>query len=151
MGPNWGCLFLWVLLSWGVSGDSTVTPRLKLSYPDLISRHALRTFTLEHSCCFDALLLDEERGRLFVGGKNYLMSLSLDNISKHELMIHWPAPVEWREECNWAGKDIKTECMNYVRILEPYNRTHLFTCGDGSVSPSVRVPPCGATLRRHNI
>lgn len=22
------------------------------------------------------------------------------------LQIYWPAPVEWREECNWAGKDI---------------------------------------------
>lgn len=20
--------------------------------------------------------------------------------------LAWPAPVEWREECNWAGKDI---------------------------------------------
>lgn len=20
--------------------------------------------------------------------------------------IYWPAPVDWREECNWAGKDI---------------------------------------------
>lgn len=22
------------------------------------------------------------------------------------LQIYWPAPVDWREECNWAGKDI---------------------------------------------
>ncbi|MEQ2169583.1 Semaphorin-3B, partial [Goodea atripinnis] len=61
---------------------------------------------LERSCCFSAMLLDEERGRLFVGAKNFLLSLSLDNIAKQEHKIYWPAPVDWREECNWAGKDI---------------------------------------------
>lgn len=26
--------------------------------------------------------------------------------SPTSLQLAWPAPVEWREECNWAGKDI---------------------------------------------
>ncbi|XP_063797472.1 semaphorin-3B-like [Pseudophryne corroboree] len=128
-------LCLCVLLCWGASGDNAVTPRLKLSYRDL-SLHGLRTYVLERSCCYDTLLLDEERGRLFVGGKNYLLSLSLDNITRNDLVIHWPAPVEWREECNWAGKDINTECMNYVKVLQQYNRTHLFTCGTGAFHPA---------------
>lgn len=46
--------------------------------------HGVRRFELERSCCFSALLLDEERGRLFVGAKNFLLSLSLDNIAKQE-------------------------------------------------------------------
>ncbi|KAG8535153.1 hypothetical protein GDO81_029314, partial [Engystomops pustulosus] len=71
-----------------------------------LSLHGLRTYTINRSCCFDALLLDEERSRLFVGGKNYLLSLSLDNITQNALVLPWHAPVEWREECNWAGKDI---------------------------------------------
>nr|DBA18357.1 TPA: hypothetical protein GDO54_016610 [Pyxicephalus adspersus] len=101
-----------------------------------MSLHSLRTYTHNRSCCYDTLLLDEERGRLFVGGKNYLLSLSLDDITKNELVIHWPAPVEWREECNWAGKDINIECMNYVKILQLYNRTHLYTCGTGAFHPT---------------
>ncbi|XP_075039966.1 semaphorin-3B isoform X2 [Mixophyes fleayi] len=128
-------LCLCALLCWGVSADNAVTPRLKLSHHDL-SHHGLRTYSLDRSCCFDTLLLDEERGRLFVGGKNYLLSLSLDNITKNDFVIHWPAPVEWREECNWAGKDINTECMNYVKVLQLYNRTHLFTCGTGAFHPA---------------
>uniref|UniRef100_A0A8D2LFK4 Semaphorin 3B n=1 Tax=Varanus komodoensis TaxID=61221 RepID=A0A8D2LFK4_VARKO len=99
-------------------------------------RHGLRTYELERSCCYDTLLLDEERGRLFVGGKNYLASLSLDNISKQDKKIYWPAPVEWREECNWAGKDINAECMNFVKILHLYNRTHLYACGTGAFHPT---------------
>ncbi|EMP33860.1 Semaphorin-3B [Chelonia mydas] len=95
---------LWILGGWGrMAGPH---PRLRLSFQELKARHGLRTYGLERSCCYEALLLDEERGRLFVGGKNYLASLSLDNISKQDKKIYWPAPVEWREECNWAGKDI---------------------------------------------
>uniref|UniRef100_A0A8C5X1R5 Semaphorin 3B n=1 Tax=Malurus cyaneus samueli TaxID=2593467 RepID=A0A8C5X1R5_9PASS len=107
------------------------TPRLKLSFPELRARHGLRLFSLERSCCYEALLLDEERGRLFVGAQNHLLSL-------HPLFhpqIYWPAPVEWREECNWAGKDITAECMNFVKILHPYNRTHLYACGTGAFHP----------------
>ncbi|NWH35884.1 SEM3B protein, partial [Chloropsis hardwickii] len=102
---------------------------------ELRARHELHLFSLEHSCCYEALLLDEERGRLFVGAKNHLLSLALDDISQRDRKIYWPAPVEWREECNWAGKDITAECMNFVKILHAYNRTHLFACGTGAFHP----------------
>uniref|UniRef100_A0A8C6VVZ0 Sema domain, immunoglobulin domain (Ig), short basic domain, secreted, (semaphorin) 3B n=1 Tax=Nothobranchius furzeri TaxID=105023 RepID=A0A8C6VVZ0_NOTFU len=98
--------------------------------------HGVRRFELERSCCFSAMLLDEERGRLFVGAKNFLLSLSLDNIAKQEHKIYWPAPVDWREECNWAGKDITLDCVNYVKIVHHYNRTHLYACGTGAFHPT---------------
>ncbi|NXD72584.1 SEM3B protein, partial [Eolophus roseicapillus] len=127
---------------------------------ELRARHGLHLFALERSCCYEALLLDEERGRLFVGAQNHLLSLALDDISQRDrkvtgtgvhggaapsargcecpplpLQIYWPAPVEWREECNWAGKDITAECMNFMKILHPYNRTHLYACGTGAFHP----------------
>ncbi|OPJ80774.1 semaphorin-3B [Patagioenas fasciata monilis] len=111
------------------------TPRLKLAFHELRARHGLRLFTLERSCCYEALLLDEERGRLFAGAQNNLLSLALDDISQRDRKIYWPAQVEWREECNWAGKDITAECMNFVKILHPYNRTHLYACGTGAFHP----------------
>ncbi|KAM9534094.1 semaphorin-3B isoform 3-T3 [Guaruba guarouba] len=113
----------------------TAIPRLKLAFPELRARHGLRLFALERSCCYEALLLDEERGRLFVGAQNHLLSLALDDISQRDRKIYWPAPVEWREECNWAGKDITAECMNFIKILHPYNRTHLYACGTGAFHP----------------
>lgn len=65
---------------------------------ELQARHGLRTFRLARTCCYEALLVDEERGRLFVGAENHLASLSLDNISKrakkvpgtHSLRGTWP-------------------------------------------------------------
>lgn len=56
---------------------------------DLQQFNGVKRFELERSCCFGALLLDEERGRLFVGGRNYLLSLSLDNISKQEHKVQY--------------------------------------------------------------
>ncbi|XP_056628599.1 semaphorin-3B [Triplophysa dalaica] len=139
-----------VSISASSSGSSSLaSPRMKLSYKDLQQFNGVKRFELERSCCFGALLLDEERGRLFVGGRNYLLSLSLDNISKQEQKINWPAPVDWREECNWAGKDINTDCVNYVKILHHYNRTHLYTCGTGAFHPTCVYVEVGQKLEDH--
>lgn len=63
---------------------------------ELRARHGLRLFTLERSCCYEALLLDEERGRLFAGAQNNLLSLALDDISQRDRKVtrgetHMPA------------------------------------------------------------
>ncbi|XP_005996380.1 semaphorin-3B isoform X2 [Latimeria chalumnae] len=134
----WKCLIVLLFLTCGFpsrGSSSKTNPRLKLSYQDLQSFYGLRTYEVDRSCCYKALLLDEERGRLFVGAKNFLLSLSLDNINKQDQKIYWPAPVEWREECNWAGKDINEDCMNFIKVLHPYNRTHLYACGTGAFHP----------------
>uniref|UniRef100_A0A8K9V921 Sema domain, immunoglobulin domain (Ig), short basic domain, secreted, (semaphorin) 3B n=1 Tax=Oncorhynchus mykiss TaxID=8022 RepID=A0A8K9V921_ONCMY len=120
------------------------TPRMQLQ-----QFHGVRRFELERSCCFSALLLDEERGRLFVGSRNFLLSLSLDNIAKQEHKIYWPAPVDWREECNWAGKDINTDCVNYVKMVHHYNRTHLYTCGTGAFHPTCAFVEVGQKMEDH--
>uniref|UniRef100_A0A8D2NHK2 Semaphorin 3B n=1 Tax=Zonotrichia albicollis TaxID=44394 RepID=A0A8D2NHK2_ZONAL len=72
------------------------------------------------------------------GGTRWRGSAGCSRCGEHPLLhpqIYWPAPVEWREECNWAGKDITAECMNFVKILHPYNRTHLYACGTGAFHP----------------
>ncbi|KAG8523963.1 Semaphorin-3B [Galemys pyrenaicus] len=128
-----GLALLWAAV---LEGATPSPPRLRLSFQELQARHGLRTFRLQRTCCYEALLVDEERGRLFVGAENHVASLSLDNISKRAKKLAWPAPVEWREECNWAGKDIGTECMNFVKLLHAYNRTHLLACGTGAFHPT---------------
>lgn len=54
---------------------------------ELRARHGLRLFVLERSCCYEALLLDEERGRLFAGAQNHLLSLALDDISQRDRKV----------------------------------------------------------------
>ncbi|XP_035377813.1 semaphorin-3B [Electrophorus electricus] len=141
-------------VSSGVSSPASMTsspssPRMKLTYKELQQFNGVKRFELERSCCFGALLLDEERGRLFVGARNFLLSLSLENIAKHEQKIYWPAPVDWREECNWAGKDINMDCVNYVKVLHHFNRTHLYACGTGAFHPTCAYVQVGHKLEDH--
>ncbi|KAK2841244.1 hypothetical protein Q7C36_012823 [Tachysurus vachellii] len=131
------------------STSSTSAPRMKLTYKELQQFNGVKRFDLDRSCCFGSLLLDEERGRLFVGARNYLLSLSLDNIAKQEQKIYWPAPVEWREECNWAGKDINMDCVNYVKVLHHFNRTHLYACGTGAFHPTCAYVEVGHKVEDH--
>lgn len=30
---------------------------------------------------------------------------------------------------------LQTECANFVRLLQPHNRTHLLACGTGAFQP----------------
>ncbi|KAL2803795.1 semaphorin-3B isoform 1 precursor [Daubentonia madagascariensis] len=138
-----GLALLWAA---GLGGAAPSPPRLRLSFQELQAWHGLRTFRLERTCCYEALLVDEERGRLFVGAENHVASLSLDNINKRAKKLAWPAPVEWREECNWAGKDIGTECMNFVKLLHAYNGTHLLACGTGAFHPTCAFVSVGHRL-----
>ncbi|XP_074259905.1 semaphorin-3B isoform X5 [Saimiri boliviensis] len=143
-----GLALLWAV---GLGSAAPSPPRLRLSFQvshpaELQAWHGLQTFSLERTCCYEALLVDEERGRLFVGAENHVASLSLDNISKQAKKLAWPAPVEWREECNWAGKDIGTECMNFVKLLHAYNHTHLLACGTGAFHPTCAFVEVGHRL-----
>ncbi|NXW41009.1 SEM3G protein, partial [Nyctiprogne leucopyga] len=84
---------------------------------------------------FRSLYLDEYRDRLFIGGKDVLYSLLLDRASTDAKEIYWPPLPGQTEECFQKGKDPGTDCANYIRVLHPYNRTHLLVCGTGAFHP----------------
>ncbi|RMB99996.1 hypothetical protein DUI87_23405 [Hirundo rustica rustica] len=90
-------------------------PRLRLSYRELLgTNRSVLFFGHRGFLGFRSLYLDEYRDRLFIGGKDVLYSLLLDG----------------------ASADAKeTDCANYVRVLHPYNRTHLLACGTGAFHP----------------
>lgn len=111
-------------------------PRLKLSYKEMLESSNLVTFNgLANSSSYDAFLLDEERGRLLVGAEDHIFSFDLVNINRDHKMIAWPATPSKRDECKWAGKDLGKECSNFIRVLQPYNQTHLYICGTGAFHP----------------
>uniref|UniRef100_A0A8C4IBI5 Sema domain, immunoglobulin domain (Ig), short basic domain, secreted, (semaphorin) 3D n=1 Tax=Dicentrarchus labrax TaxID=13489 RepID=A0A8C4IBI5_DICLA len=83
-----------------------------------------------------SLLLDEERGRLLLGARDYIYLLDPDNLARAPRKIHWPAPWDQVEMCQLAGKHINLECGNFVRVLHNYNRTHVYACGTGAFHPS---------------
>ncbi|XP_029317632.1 semaphorin-3aa [Cottoperca gobio] len=111
-------------------------PRLRLSYKEMLESSNLVTFNgLANSSSYDTFLLDEERGRLLVGAEDHIFSFDLVNINRDHKQIAWPATPSKRDECKWAGKDLGKECSNFIRVLQPYNQTHLYICGTGAFHP----------------
>ncbi|KAG2471117.1 SEM3D protein, partial [Polypterus senegalus] len=84
---------------------------------------------------FQALLLDEDRGWLLAGAKNYIFLLRLDNLNDNPHKIYWPAAKDHVEHCKLAGKNEETECANFVRLLQHFNKTHVYACGTGAFHP----------------
>ncbi|NXO49701.1 SEM3D protein, partial [Aramus guarauna] len=93
---------------------------------------------------FQALLVDEDRAWLMVGAKNHIFLLHLDHPSREPEKIFWPASKEQVEHCQLAGKDVETECANFIRLLQPFNRSHVFACGTGSYQPVCAFIQLGA-------
>uniref|UniRef100_A0A671YQ24 Sema domain, immunoglobulin domain (Ig), short basic domain, secreted, (semaphorin) 3bl n=1 Tax=Sparus aurata TaxID=8175 RepID=A0A671YQ24_SPAAU len=129
-------VILLALLVGTVSTSKLNVPRLRLSYKDLLSTNRSSIFSGHHGqLSLTAVFLDEYRDRLFLGGKDVLYSLLLGPTSSESKEIYWPPLPGNREDCIQTGKEPQTECANFVRLLQPYNRTHLLACGTGAFQP----------------
>lgn len=80
-------------------------------------------------------MLDEDQGWLLVGGKDHVYLLRADNLTLNTHTIHWPAAREHQIHCIMAGKNPETDCANFVRLLQPFNKTHVYACGTGAFHP----------------
>ncbi|XP_035414226.1 semaphorin-3D-like [Cygnus atratus] len=120
-------------------------PRLRVTYKDLLKSNSSRLLlTSGDGLGFQALLLDEDRAWLMVGAKNHIFLLHLDHPGREPEKIFWPASREQVEHCRLAGKDVETECANFIRLLQPYNSSHVFACGTGSYQPVCAFVQLGA-------
>uniref|UniRef100_A0A3Q2C649 Sema domain-containing protein n=1 Tax=Cyprinodon variegatus TaxID=28743 RepID=A0A3Q2C649_CYPVA len=99
------------------------------------SRSSINYLLLTSDCGYQVLLLDEDRGWLLVGGKDHIYLLSPDNLQRPFQKIHWPAAQEHVEHCRLAGKSLERDCANFVRVLQPFNKTHVYACGTGAFHP----------------
>ncbi|KAM5172628.1 semaphorin-3E [Mantella aurantiaca] len=113
----------------------TRQPRLRLSHKELLDLNRTSVFQSPHGVLdLCTMYLDEYQERVFVGGKDFVYSLSLENISEKYKEIHWPSTDQQVEDCYRKGRD-QSECANYIRVLQHYNRTHLLACGTGAFDP----------------
>ncbi|KAK1901065.1 Semaphorin-3D [Dissostichus eleginoides] len=108
-------------------------PRLQLSHSDL--KNSSVFWQAGVSGGYEALLLDEDQGWLLVGGKDHVYLLRADNLTLNTHTIHWPAAREHQIHCIMAGKNPETDCANFVRLLQPFNKTHVYACGTGAFHP----------------
>ncbi|XP_053551917.1 semaphorin-3F [Bombina bombina] len=111
-------------------------PRIFLSYRELMETRTARSFSFGFNTSdYRILLLDQDQDRMYVGSRDYLLSLDLGNINREPLIIHWPAAQNRHKECLLAGRGRADECYNFLRLIQPLNRTHLYACGTGAYQP----------------
>uniref|UniRef100_A0A8C1ZZ97 Si:dkey-49n23.1 n=1 Tax=Cyprinus carpio TaxID=7962 RepID=A0A8C1ZZ97_CYPCA len=90
---------------------------------------------------YQALLLDEDRGWLLVGGRDYIYMLNSDSFTQPARKIHWPAGQEHIERCKYAGKNLSVSNFKW-----PFNKTHVYVCGTGAFHPQCTYIDLGHNL-----
>ncbi|TMS03060.1 Semaphorin-3C [Larimichthys crocea] len=124
------------LLSSVVSSLQQPLPRVFLSFEDLQASQSFEHYSISDKAMdYRILQMDEDQDRMYVGCKDHVLSMDINNITHGTLKVFWPASTSKIEECQMAGKDPTHGCGNFIRVVQPYNRTHLFMCGSGAYSP----------------
>ncbi|KAM4619435.1 sema domain, immunoglobulin domain (Ig), transmembrane domain (TM) and short cytoplasmic domain, (semaphorin) 4Ba [Polymixia lowei] len=115
--------------------ENDVTPRLTFSYN--AKERTARHFSVDGVFNFTSLLLSKEDNTLYVGAREVLFALNLTDIGRAKLQrnLTWSTPERKRDECSFKGKDLQTDCFNYIKILLRVNGTHLYVCGTYAFSP----------------
>ncbi|XP_019737315.1 semaphorin-4B-like [Hippocampus comes] len=129
------CALLLVVTLRRVAGQRDVTPRLTFSY-DAEERRC-PTFSADGLFNFTSLLLSKEDGALYVGAREAIFALDPADIGARERQrnLTWKTPDKKRSECSFKGKDLQTDCFNYIKILLRVNSTRLYVCGTYAFSP----------------
>ncbi|KAJ7999039.1 hypothetical protein DPEC_G00211250 [Dallia pectoralis] len=116
--------------------DPHAAPRVFISFKELRSTGTAQHFAyLLNTSDYRILRMDEDHDRVYVGSKDYILSLDLHDINKEPLIVHWPVSQQRKTECILSGKDTNGECGNFIRLIESWNRTHLYVCGTGAYNP----------------
>ncbi|XP_054633520.1 semaphorin-3E isoform X2 [Dunckerocampus dactyliophorus] len=138
-------LMMMYLVESTVNTATSVYPRIRLSHKELWQLN--RTWVFQGQGVPlqpQTMLLDEGHERLYVGAKNTLFSLRLDQVNTHYKEIHWASTEPQIEECLMKGRE-KMECANYIKVLQQYNQTHLLVCGTGAFNPVCALVQVGNT------
>ncbi|XP_062865524.1 semaphorin-4A [Trichomycterus rosablanca] len=121
-----------VLIDGGVGGH--VVPRV--TFPLDSPGRSFTLFTLPDVENTTTLLLSRDEGTLFVGARDAVLALGVSAGGGLQLgkKLDWSPTEGDIDGCVMKGKD-RTDCQNYVRVLQALNSTHMFTCGTFGFSP----------------
>nr|XP_027776573.1 semaphorin-4A isoform X1 [Marmota flaviventris]XP_027776574.1 semaphorin-4A isoform X1 [Marmota flaviventris] len=117
------------------SGGQGPMPRVKYYAGD--GRRALSVFHKKGLQDFDTLLLSGDENTLYVGAREAILALNIEDpgVPKLRNMIPWPASDKKKSECAFK-KSNETQCFNFIRVLVSFNTTHLYACGTFAFSPA---------------
>ncbi|XP_033612742.1 semaphorin-4D isoform X2 [Fukomys damarensis] len=85
---------------------------------------------------YSALLMSEDEDTLYVGAREAVFAVSALNISQKQHEVYWAVSEEKKVKCAEKGKSKQTECLNYIRVLQPLSSTSLYVCGTNAFQPT---------------
>uniref|UniRef100_A0A8C6TN39 Semaphorin-3C n=1 Tax=Neogobius melanostomus TaxID=47308 RepID=A0A8C6TN39_9GOBI len=84
-------------------------------------KHSFEHYSISDKAMdYRILHVDEDQDRMYVGCKDHVLSMDINNITDGTLKV---------------SALITHGCGNFIRVVQPYNRTHMFMCGSGAYSP----------------
>ncbi|XP_016057967.1 PREDICTED: semaphorin-4D [Miniopterus natalensis] len=85
---------------------------------------------------YSVLLLSEDQNTLYVGAREAVFALNALNISQKQHEAYWKVSEDKQAKCAEKGKSKQTECLNYIRVLQPLGTTALYVCGTNAFQPA---------------
>ncbi|XP_042637934.1 LOW QUALITY PROTEIN: semaphorin-4A [Orycteropus afer afer] len=111
-------------------------PRVRYYAGD--GRRVLSLFQQKDLQDFDILLLSDDGNTLYVGAREAILALNIQDpgVPRLHNRIPWPASEKKKTECAFKRKSNETQCFNFIRVLVSFNATHLYACGTFAFSPA---------------
>ncbi|XP_041420657.1 semaphorin-4D isoform X3 [Xenopus laevis] len=129
MAFNALCLALCIALGAAEFGPA---PRITWHLKEINLMH----FHVPGISSYSTLLLSEEKDVLYVGAREAIFAVSSLNVAEKLNEAYWKVTDEKNNECAWKGKSKQTECLNYIRVIQPLNDKTLYVCGTNAFQPT---------------
>ncbi|XP_030644317.1 semaphorin-4A [Chanos chanos] len=123
-----------VLLNLLITSRALLTPRI--SFPLGSPGRPLTVFNMSGVDNTTTLLLSNDENTLFVGARDSILALDISHPWAIDIKnrLDWSPTEKDLADCSMKGKK-KTDCPNFVRVLQVLNSTHMYACGTFAFSP----------------
>ncbi|XP_056617602.1 semaphorin-4A [Triplophysa dalaica] len=137
-----GSLSIWIFTVFvvGLIDSLEASMRPRVSFPQGTLERGLGVYHSSTAKNLTTLLLSTDANTLFVGAKDSVLSLDVsqpDNITLKD-KLQWKPSKDNLNKCKMASK---TDCGNFIRILQFFNSTHLYACGTNAYGPESIIIP----------
>lgn len=121
-----------------VPADHPTEPRPRLCHAAGDPRRRLDRFSGDSGANYSCLLLSSDGQRLYVGGRDQILSLHTLTFSNTMVVdqIDWRATDAKIQECGSKGKSKQRDCFNFIVAVLPVNESCLYACGTYAYSPT---------------
>ncbi|XP_016137421.1 semaphorin-4A [Sinocyclocheilus grahami] len=136
-------IWIFMVLLLGLIDPSQASLRPRMSFSQGSSERLLGIYHSSTVKNTNTLLLSTDADTLFVGAQDALLSLDVSQSDSITLKdkLEWAASPQNMKTCTVASR---TDCGNFISILQFFNSTHLYVCGTNAYKPQALIIPASS-------